>query len=832
MPENAIAEINSPDIPKFNKTRLSKNWAIGFMLAVLALALLGLAGWIWNIRLLTSVLSTYIPIAPTTVISFIVIAGILLIHFKQPLRATKAKIALFIVVLVALFGALEVVEYITGMSLNYEDVLIPNAGLMGNIPLARMSPATGGLFFLAGIVIAIILIASIRDTPEQYWKFWVAGIAGLIGIIALVFSLGYTIGAPLLYDGKTIPMAVPTAFAFVLWGIGVVLKLPNTVRFSSSTLASQMTIAVLALIFILTLTIGWATYNITSQKLEASALDKIAALASARQTALQIQIDDYLDDLTSYAQPDLAGNVNRLLEATPVDQVLFHENLVSIMQRQVPARRYLNSAAIADLSGVTIAATLPELEGLDLSANPVFAPGKIRATISDPFLDGGELLIDFSLPLIDGEGNTIAVLIHHFNANQILAITGDYTGLGQTGEALLGTRRGEEIYFLTPQRFNPDMSTVNPVPASGDVARPMIHATAGQSGLTTARDYRDTQVIAAYRPITSLGWGLVVKQDQNEAFSSIAQLGTNLMISMVIILIAGVTVTIPMVRSFVQPLKMLELATSQVASGDLTIQVPVSQLDEVGQLADTFNGMVSNLRDTREQLAKINQELTSFAYMVSHDLKAPLRGINTLSEWLEEDLGENLAHEQKEQMRLLRERVQRMDALINGLLDYSRIGRVRSPELTIDVNNELKNVIDSISTPEEIQIKVISKMPRLKTIGIHLTQVFQNLISNAVIHHPGPKGNIEISGSEVGNYWEFAIRDDGMGIEPQYQETIFEMFHTLQTNTDIESTGIGLALVRKIVDEHGGSVWVESDGIPGQGSTFHFTWPNQKRRIA
>jgi signal transduction histidine kinase len=143
------------------------------------------------------------------------------------------------------------------------------------------------------------------------------------------------------------------------------------------------------------------------------------------------------------------------------------------------------------------------------------------------------------------------------------------------------------------------------------------------------------------------------------------------------------------------------------------------------------------------------------------------------------------------------------------------------------VNTLLIQVIDSLESPENIQINVITKMPELMTNDLDLKRVFQNLISNSVIHHPGPQGIIEISCREDGNYWEFSIRDDGAGIEPRHHERIFQLFQRLQTSKDVESTGIGLALVRKIISEVGGNVWVESQGTPGQGSKFCFTWPKK-----
>ncbi len=600
------------------------------------------------------------------------------------------------------------------------------------------------------------------------------------------------------------------------------------IRLPFNSLSTQITVLSLALLLILTLVVGVIAYRITRSTIEVEGIASLEALATARQTAIKIQLENYKNNLLSFAHPNLAAETTAMLAASGEDRIRQESILAASMKREQPIHSDLEWADIVDLSGEVIISTNTANEGRIVAKTPVFMNGVVRPSISDPFIDQGTIYIELSMPLNDGQDNTVAVLIHRYNARALLSITGDYTGLGSTGETVLGVRRGEEVHFLTPRRFASDVSSFEPLPISGGAARPMIGATAGQSGAIQAPDYRSVQVIAAYRPIQETGWGIVVKQDVVEAFAGISQLRTNLMMGLGLALLAGAIIVAPLTHNFVQPLNELERATRKVAAGDLSTHVPISQLDEVGQVAESFNAMVRQLSQARDELTHSNRELSSFAYVVSHDLKTPLRGIASLSTWLVEDLQGKLEGEQIEQLRLLRERVQRMDALINGLLDYSRVGRVRNPEIVVDVNTLLVRVIDTASPPEGIRINVTTKMPRLQTDELHLTQVFQNLISNAVNHHPGPQGKVEISGRDQGDFWEFTVRDDGLGIEPRHHERIFQMFQSLQTNQDVESTGIGLALVRKIVEEHGGKVWVESQGVPGQGSIFRFTWPKTK----
>ena len=221
-------------------------------------------------------------------------------------------------------------------------------------------------------------------------------------------------------------------------------------------------------------------------------------------------------------------------------------------------------------------------------------------------------------------------------------------------------------------------------------------------------------------------------------------------------------------------------------------------------------------------LRKRNQELDRFAYVTSHDLKAPLRAIANLATWLSEDLEGKIPEENQQQLGLMRSRVKRMDNLIQGLLDYSRVGRKKTVIKKIAVKDLIYEAIDSLSPPPEFEIVVSDSMPILETEAILLQQVFSNLIGNAIKYHPQQKGKIIVSVEEEENFYRFAVTDDGMGIAPQYHDRIFTIFQTLQARDTIESTGIGLSIVKKIVESKGGKIWVESQ--LGEGATFYFTW--------
>jgi PAS domain S-box-containing protein len=234
------------------------------------------------------------------------------------------------------------------------------------------------------------------------------------------------------------------------------------------------------------------------------------------------------------------------------------------------------------------------------------------------------------------------------------------------------------------------------------------------------------------------------------------------------------------------------------------------------------------LAHTTAMLEQRNAELDQFAYVASHDLKAPLRAISNLAEWLGEDLTGQIPEENQYQLNLLQGRVQRMEALINGLLEYSRVGRRQRTIETVDLNQLLDNIVDSLDPPEGFKVAIASDMPTLNTCKTTLSRVLSNLIDNAIKHHGGKDGLIQVTWADREKEIEFAITDNGPGIDPQYHDRIFTIFQTLKARDDFESTGIGLAVVRKIIESEDGRIWLES--TPGQGTTFYFTWPKETKR--
>jgi PAS domain S-box-containing protein len=229
------------------------------------------------------------------------------------------------------------------------------------------------------------------------------------------------------------------------------------------------------------------------------------------------------------------------------------------------------------------------------------------------------------------------------------------------------------------------------------------------------------------------------------------------------------------------------------------------------------------IRSYAADLEKKNSELDQFAYIVSHDLKAPLRAINNLSEWIEEDIGDNMSDDVKNHMALLRGRVKRMELLINGILDYSRAGRIRTREENIDSRHLVGDIVDTLAIPKRFRISFLGDFPVFKAERLAFEQVITNYISNAVKYNNNPDPVITIGCTESDVDYTFCVSDNGQGIDKEFHDKVFVIFQTLQSRDKVESTGVGLAIVKKIVEDKGGRVWVESS--LGHGASFYFSWP-------
>lgn len=295
----------------------------------------------------------------------------------------------------------------------------------------------------------------------------------------------------------------------------------------------------------------------------------------------------------------------------------------------------------------------------------------------------------------------------------------------------------------------------------------------------------------------------------------------SLFFSILLILVtAGIGVYL--VRHLSVRIKAMVQHAERIASGDFDTLKDNKQ-DELTSLTISLNSMSAQLSHNIGELEKKNMELDQFAYVVSHDLKAPVRGISHVVQWIREDLPEELTPAMQKYLNLITERIVRMEELIGGLLAYARAGREGTVWEWVDIAALLNEVVkDVVYKPFSLEQ---DGLPVIYTQRLPLQQVFTNLIGNAVKY--SQEGvTVCVTYRQLNGWHEFSVSDNGPGIAPDYHEKVFGLFQTLRRKDDKESTGIGLAIVRKIIKERGGSIRISS--VQGSGASFIFTLPINK----
>lgn len=244
------------------------------------------------------------------------------------------------------------------------------------------------------------------------------------------------------------------------------------------------------------------------------------------------------------------------------------------------------------------------------------------------------------------------------------------------------------------------------------------------------------------------------------------------------------------------------------------------------KLGDEINqrkAVQGELQTLNDELRSSNSDLEQFAYIASHDMRSPLRGISQLAGWIEEDDSENLSDESKLHLKQLHGRISRMQTLLDDLLAYSQISQNKlAAAEVVDTGLLLDEVIDDLNLPSGMRVVKPVEMPVFDTVRTPLKLVLQNLIGNAVKHHDLDQGLIAVEVDELEHSYQFRVTDDGPGIQPRFHAQIFDMFQRLKSRDETEGTGLGLAIVKKMVSSVGGEVELVSDG---RGAEFAFTWP-------
>lgn len=381
-----------------------------------------------------------------------------------------------------------------------------------------------------------------------------------------------------------------------------------------------------------------------------------------------------------------------------------------------------------------------------------------------------------------------------------------------------------------------------------------------QSGLDTAgrqiiSSHQNTITLLNNLDLSKQELAIITKQAKTDAQNRLQdslQLATGIVVGLLLVsgsamLIVGFVIT----HRTLAPIGKLLEASRNISQGNFSARVAPTSDDEIGKLGYSFNQMAEQLQRTLKDLAQhiqqleeaqatltktyeqlesrttelsaVKSELELFAFASSHDLRSPLRGIASLTEWIEEDIGSVLTPETAQYFHLLRQRVFRMESLIDGIMQYTNTPHAEQTLEKVDVSQILNKIVNLMEHPPAFQIVVHPNMPTITTERVKLEQVLGHLINNAIKFHTRVNGHVEIDCHEFPNAYEFVVQDDGPGIAPEYHDKVFVLFQRLHTRDKIEGSGVGLALVKKIVENQGGQISLES--AEGQGALFRFTWP-------
>ncbi len=450
----------------------------------------------------------------------------------------------------------------------------------------------------------------------------------------------------------------------------------------------------------------------------------------------------------------------------------------------------------------------------------VDSENRLFVVLSKPFkVEGSEVL---GLIVIFSEGGSLTATVDH--GNDMKSLT-----------TVLVKEEGENgMGILTPPEVVEEAGTVG----SAEVLLPMVQAAKGKEGFEpNAIDYRGVPVLAVTRYIPNLRLGFVAKLDRAEAFLGLRRI-RNIWFLVLLLGLAALEVAFLIIqRSMLKPIQRLAETATKISEGDLSQRVTVDRSDEIGELARDFNQMTQRLVDANaglelkvkertEDLERSNADLAQFAYIASHDLREPLRMVTCYVQMLEMRYKDQLDEDAQKFIGFAVDGSNRMRELIDDVLEFSRVGtRVR--ELvevdTVEVLSAVKMNLKIAIEEANAEVRC-GELPHVAGDSVQLIQLCQNLIANAIKFRGERTPRVEVKAElQEDGRWRFSVSDNGIGIEENYRERIFQIFQRLHGRDEYEGTGIGLAVCKKIVERHNGKIEVES--VLGEGSTFIFDLP-------
>lgn len=477
--------------------------------------------------------------------------------------------------------------------------------------------------------------------------------------------------------------------------------------------------------------------------------------------------------------------------------------------------------SISQIGGVTwidnqrrVAATV----GLPLPASEWLIPSGSSSILGGPLRIEDHVYVLVATPILGAADVRLGTSLLLFDASDLEIVTRSHTGLGQTGEVILGTvETGTALHFFPLRSAHPQLFSQQ-FPEGSPLHTALQSAMRGKSGGGTALVWDGIPHIYRYVPVKDSTWGLVAVMAESELFQRLHKL---------LLGITGILVLLLLITMGVMMLTLRPLTGRLLLRGDdLANEVALKTAALKIELQERKRAE-AELRATAIELSRSNEDLSRFAYVASHDLQEPLRMVASYLALIQRRLDGKLDESNKEFFGFAVDGAKRMQAMISALLVYSRISSKEISPVPFRSEEALADALLNLQVAVEESAAEITRgsLPVMRGDPIQVTQLFQNLVGNGIKYRrkdESPKVNITAI-SATNGYWQFTVRDNGIGIDPKFFGRLFIIFQRLHTRDQYEGTGIGLALCRRIVERHGGRIWVESE--LGKGAAFHFTLP-------
>ncbi|ATX79726.1 His Kinase A (phospho-acceptor) domain-containing protein [Mariprofundus aestuarium] len=585
------------------------------------------------------------------------------------------------------------------------------------------------------------------------------------------------------------------------------------------------------------------TYDQRVSVIETRTLDKLTAIRDLKVERLQGWLQERSSDLevmSSDAELSSLKNIISKDNSNP-DRLEEFEIIRKFIQHYLESYSdYSEIFIIHPLTGKVLISTNPKMEGKDKSDYDYFIKPQQSGKLFIQDIYHSKTLLShamaFSAPIFYSlaiREHLIGVLVARVDLDHVLyPMLLDKIGLGETGETLIVN---SDIIALNALRWHENAPLKLQIKAL-----PAVYASQGMTGTATVKDYRGEEVLAAYTYIPETGWGFVSKQDVSELRAPIREMIGNTLILFIASLIIIVLLAFRLSTTFSKPVIGMDALAKKITDGDYTVRNVINSQDELGSLAKSINDMIEEIqewsselnvkvKERTEELETKNAELERFTYTVSHDLKSPLVTIKGFIGLLEKDSMEGNQKRMSGDIKRINEAANIMAALLDELLEFSRIGRLDNPHEEISMFEMVNETVELLSgriVEAKIKVDIQPDLPSAFADRPRIREVIQNLIENAAkFMGEQPAPHIEVGSDNRGGEVVYYVRDNGIGIDKAYHEKVFGMFERLDTT--IDGTGMGLALVKRIIEVHGGRIWVESAGV-GSGCTFCFTLPQKE----